>query len=323
MSYEKVRFTASNITQNETRFYSMSIPTDILKECCFVSTRDEDPEKGFQRVLDEKRAKEIADYIDSGHGTIPSSIILSAQPEAEVAIVGRGRTMEFTVHPKAFLILDGQHRVYGFSLAKSAVRVPVVIYVGLSRKEESRLFIDINSKQRGVPTELLLDIKRMAEYENSTEQILRDIFDLFNKEPGSVLFGKLSPASKAKNKISRVTFNAAATPIAQIFGDRDTTEVYNILNSYLKAFIYGYFKKNDLTEQVANITVFKSIFSIFPEVASRIKDRFGPDYSLDNYMEIMSPMYSKINIQKIKKPGTSYKTLASYLSSCIKSDFTL
>ncbi|MCV5626054.1 DGQHR domain-containing protein, partial [Escherichia coli] len=88
-------------------------------------------------TLDEKRAREIADYIDSGHGTIPSSIILSAQPEAEVQIVGKGRTMEFSVHPKAFLILDGQHRVYGFSLAKSAVRVPVVIYVGLSRKEES------------------------------------------------------------------------------------------------------------------------------------------------------------------------------------------
>ncbi|MHU68811.1 hypothetical protein D9K24_24085, partial [Escherichia coli] len=89
------------------------------------------------------------------------------------------------------------------------------------------------------------------------------------------------------------------------------------------AFIYGYFKKNDLIDQVANVTVFKSIFSIFPEVASRIKDRYGPDYTTDNYMEIMSPMFSKINNQRIKKPGTSYKTLANYLSSCMKSDFTL
>ena len=34
--------------------------------------------------------------------------------------------------PEAFLILDGQHRVYGFSLAKTSLRVPVVIYNNLT-----------------------------------------------------------------------------------------------------------------------------------------------------------------------------------------------
>ena len=74
---EKVRFTASNVIQNKTKFYSLTMPTDVLTKCCFVSSRDEDPIFGFQRTLDERRAQEIADYIDNGLGTVPSAIILS------------------------------------------------------------------------------------------------------------------------------------------------------------------------------------------------------------------------------------------------------
>ena len=144
MTDKKHRYSISQVTQGSHRFYTCTIPSDVLATCCFVTTREEDPRQGFQRVLDEKRAAEIAKYIDFGFGTIPSSIILSAQREAELKIVGRGKTVEFNDFPKAFLVLDGQHRVFGFSLAESTLRVPVVIYNELSRRDESRLFIDIN-----------------------------------------------------------------------------------------------------------------------------------------------------------------------------------
>lgn len=320
---EKIKYSVSNIIQNETKFYSLTIPTDVLAKCCFVSTRDDDPVKGFQRTLDEKRALQIAKYLDEDHGTIPSSIILSAQEAAEVEIIGRGKTMEFLPAPKAFLILDGQHRVYGFSKAKSTLRVPVVIYVGLSRKEESRLFIDINSKQKGVPSELLLDIKRMAEYENSTEESLRSIFDSFHNDPNSALYGKLSPAKKSKNKISRVTFNSAVSPIAQFFGDRDIEELYSILNCYLKAFIFGFLRPNDIEIQICSSVIFRALFSIFPEVASKVKDKHGSEYSVDNFHDVMSNMFNNISVQRFKKPGASYKSTANYLSNSMKNNFTL
>lgn len=320
---ERVRYTVSNIIQNKQKFYSLTIPSDVLVKCCFVSSRDEDPISGFQRTLDEKRAMEIARYIDEEEGTIPSSIILSAQEIAEVEVIGRGRTIEFTPHPKAFLIIDGQHRVYGFSKAKSSLRVPVVIYDGLTRKEESRLFIDINSKQKGVPSELLLDIKRMAEYESSTEELLRDIFDLFHKEPNSVLLGRLSPASRAKDKISRVTFNSAVSPVAQFFGDHEAGQLYEILNSYLIAFYYGYLKPNNVESQLCNSIVFRALFSVFPEVSAKLKDRFGPEYNADHYKSVMDEMFTKLSLQRIKRPGQSYKSVANHMSSALKSNFTL
>ena len=123
-------------------------------------------------------------------------IILSAQKEAELKIVGKGKTVEFDDIPKAFLVLDGQHRIYGFSLAESTLRVPVVIYNELSRRDESRLFIDINSKQRGVPNELLLDIKQLADYEDNEEQLMREVFDLFNKDSESAFLNKFSASSR-------------------------------------------------------------------------------------------------------------------------------
>ena len=176
----KSRFIHSLITQGIHRFYSLTLYSDVLAKMCFVTTSKEDPRTGFQRVLDKKRAQEIADYMDSG-GSIPNSIVLSAQPDAELEIIKNGKIISFFERPKSFLVLDGQHRVYGFSLAKTNLRVPVVIYNNLTRQEESRLFIDINTKQRPVPNELLLDIKKLAERETDTEQLLREIFDLFNR----------------------------------------------------------------------------------------------------------------------------------------------
>ena len=184
MQSERLSFSASLVTQGNHRFYTLTIPSDVLARTCFVSTRDEDPKEGFQRLLDRKRALEIAAYIDHGLGTIPTSIILSAQEHAALEYVRKSKTIEFFDFEHAFLVLDGQHRVYGFAEAKASLRVPVVIYSGLSRTEESRLFIDINTKQRPVPNELLLDIKSLAEYENDEEERMRGLFDTFNTDVG-------------------------------------------------------------------------------------------------------------------------------------------
>lgn len=86
------------------------MPSDVLAETCIVEPRNEEPIEGFQRALDERRARDIANYIDSGFGTIPSSIVLSAQTDADLQYRRTTRTLSFQKTPRAFLILDGQHR---------------------------------------------------------------------------------------------------------------------------------------------------------------------------------------------------------------------
>lgn len=322
MTYPKHRYSISQVTQGNHKFYTCTIPSDVLARCCFVSTRDNDPKEGFQRVLDKKRATEIAKYIDSGLGTIPSSIILSAQTEAELKIVGKGKTVEFNDYPKSFLVLDGQHRVFGFSLSNSTLRVPVVIYNELSRRDESRLFIDINSKQRGVPNELLLDIKQLADYEDNDEQLMREVFDLFSNDQESVFLNKFSASSRAQKKITRVTFNNSFKPIMGPFRGKDSDVIYSILNSYFMAFKNGLGEIN-CEETLLSSIVFRAVLGFFPISASKLKDRYGSDYSVDNFYNTMEGMFSKIKPTKFKKPGGSYKAIIDYLGENIKSEFSL
>jgi phosphatidate phosphatase PAH1 len=206
-------------------------------------------------------------------------------------------------------------------MAKSSVRIPVVIYNGLSRRDESRIFIDINTRQKPVPNELLLDIKSLAQYESEIEQELRDIFDLFHTDSNSCILGLTSPAKKSRNKISRVTFNSAFKPIARNFGDKESQEIFEICNAYLSSFING-LKIQNISSHITNPTVFRAVITIFPHVAQRTKDKYN-NYRQDSFSEVLSPLFSKLKISKISKPGNSYRDLANYLIECLKTDFVL
>jgi DGQHR domain-containing protein len=315
--------TVSLIRQGEHRFYSLTMLSDVLAETCFIISRAEDPKVGFQRLLDKKRALEIASYIDSGLGTIPSAIVLSAQEAAELEYDSKTKSISFKKVPKAFLILDGQHRVYGFSLAKTAFRIPVVIYEGLSRRDETRLFIDINSKQKGVPPELLLDIKKLAEYEGGKDEFLRQIYDLFMEDNSSALYGKLSPSSKESGKISRTTFNSSVKPLIKIFGDKDPSDVYGIFNCYLIAFDEWVLRKSKVHNQLFVATVFKAIANFFPIVAVKVKDRFGAIYTADNFAYYLEGVGERIKPSKFANPGNAYSPLVEHLEEALAVDFTL
>lgn len=313
----------SLVRQGEHRFYSFTMPSDVLAETCFVVNRDEDPIEGFQRELDKKRASEIASYIDSGLGTIPSSIVLSAQEDSGFIYDSKNKSVSFNKISKAFLIIDGQHRVYGFKLAKTALRIPVVVYENLSKRDESRLFIDINSKQKGVPTELLLDIKRMAEYESDTEQYLRDLFDIFLNENDSALYNRLSASKRVKGKITRSVFNTAVKPLVKVFGNKRPDEIYEIFNSYLVAFNEGVLVPHQLEDQAFNTTVFKAISGFFPIITARVQDRFGAIYSVDNYYEFTQLIGQRIKPAKIESPTNAYKPIVDHLEESLKQEFTL
>lgn len=315
--------TVSLVTQGEHRFYTTTIPSEVLARSCVAISREENNIDGFQRVLDRKRAQDIADYIDNGLGTIPSSIVLSSQDDAELIYDSKRKSISFKDIPQAFLILDGQHRVFGFALAKKTLRVPVVIYDNLNKREESRLFIDINSKQKGVPSELLLDIKKMAEYENDAEATMRIIFDRFKDDPTTVLYGRLSPSKKVPGKITRTAFNAAVGPLVRLFKSMSDDEVYEIFKAYYQAAYDSIFEAKNVNQDFFQPTVFKATSGFFPAVARRTKDRFGSVYSYDQFSEILSPVSEKFRPTKIRESKNAYKPLVKHLEECLDSDFHL
>ena len=318
----RVRYSMSLLTQGRHRFYTLTMPSEVLAKCCFATNREEDPIEGFQRVLDVKRAQEIADYMDLGFGTIPNSIVLSAQPEATLEDIAKGKTLEFTFSPHSFLIIDGQHRVFGFSKARTKLRVPVVIYNGLTKQEESKLFMDINTKQRPVPNELLLDIKKLADAETDQEAIMRELFDLFNSDSESPLIGLMSSSARASGKLSRVTFNAAVKPILSSFATNSSSIIYPALKSYLRVFYKG-LNSLGARDTIVNPIVFRAIFEVFPEVAQRVVDRHGPSFKDESFDDILTNLFARVKSSAFTKPPKSHKELAGDFSKALKSGFII
>lgn len=101
----KYSLAAILVIQGKYKFYVVAMPSEILRDTCFTITREDDPIEGFQRRLDEKRAEEISRYIDSGLGSIPTAIILSAQDEADLRYNSKTKTISFSGEKNHFLSL--------------------------------------------------------------------------------------------------------------------------------------------------------------------------------------------------------------------------
>jgi DGQHR domain-containing protein len=268
------------ITQGEHKFYSGTMEIELIATTCSTNPREDDPDQGFQRKLDDGRARSIAEYIRSG-GTIPSSIILSAQQESELTYNSKNKTITFNDVQSSFLILDGQHRVYGFrKLLNEGVkyRVPVIIYNDLTPIQEARIFIDINTLQRPVPKELLLDIKRLADRESGDERMLDELFTSFETEPSSYLINKLSRIDKQRGKISKVTFYDSMKPLLKEFNVSSTERLYRIINAFFLA-------ANDISEEhqfnlstaITKATLFKILLAHSRSIISMISENNGED----------------------------------------------
>lgn len=252
------------LAQNKHRFFFSTIPVGDLFPNCFVARRQEEPQHGFQRALSEPRADDISRYLSSGNGSIPTNVVLSAQPEAGLLYNSRAKSISFQRVPRAFLVLDGQHRLWGYAKSPIKHRVPVAIYEGLSRAEEARLFIDINTNQRGVPAALLLDIKQLAEMETGKEAMLRNFFDELQADSQSAVHGKLSPAKSIPNRISRVTFNRALGSAlnSEVVRTLKEEDIYRLFRNYLNAFDAELRDKSTLVKAA----YFEAVFDMFDEI---------------------------------------------------------
>jgi DGQHR domain-containing protein len=263
-----IRFSAIKVIQNKKEFYLSYVPSNVLSNVCYVARRDEDNKKGFQRVLNERRARDIAKYMDSNEGVIPSSIILSAQKEATFGFDHDKGIIYFREDKNLFLVLDGQHRLYGMFLAKKDYNIPVVIFNGLSSREEVNLFIDINTNQRGVPSTLLIDIKNLTGKETTLEEKQRELFDRLNKE--SVLAGYLSATKSKPGFITRLSFNSATQGIFSnpYLKNEDIDIVLNAVKNYLEA-VDKVFKRSKSKARINNTTLFKAVFNIFNDIIDK------------------------------------------------------
>jgi DNA phosphorothioation-associated DGQHR protein 1 len=169
-------------------FYTAIIPADVLLRVAYSDklaakwdpVRQTYTLEGTQRALQEKRFQQIAEYIGRTDSAFPNTIILAAnfrqedglpetgpdegsEPGAEDArwTVTDGAdgadgvaTLTIPTPQKLAAIIDGQHRLLGFTHVKDPDRLHMSlicsVFLGLPKPFQAQLFATINSTQKAV-----------------------------------------------------------------------------------------------------------------------------------------------------------------------------
>jgi DGQHR domain-containing protein len=154
----------------DVNLYVTALPVkDLLGRLSSDTYRSDNP-SGYQRPVTPSRVRQVSSYLRLEEGMLPTSIVLCVrQPhrghfETADADTGGGESGLLTIQPDVTLwVVDGQHRLYGLerALKKDKAKwvadypLPVVIVEGIDRYEEMRYFHVINTRHRGVPTDVV------------------------------------------------------------------------------------------------------------------------------------------------------------------------
>jgi DGQHR domain-containing protein len=152
---------ASKIRQGGLLLYATSLRVADLKVKDFykIETLDADEGEGYQRVLNEGRAKRLADYLVEAHEAreafLPTSIFLATDKLLAFDDSTSILTID-TANVGPFNVVDGQHRIRGLVLASERdpdlnnFEIPVNIGVGLDKISQMCHFLIVNTTQKSV-----------------------------------------------------------------------------------------------------------------------------------------------------------------------------
>jgi DGQHR domain-containing protein len=151
--------------------YVTALPFGQLAGRFHSDTYRSDNPAGYQRPVTPSRIRQLSDYLRREEGMLPTSIVLCVrqpdraqfEPSAEISSES-GQPGTLTIDPQVVLwVVDGQHRLSGLQRALTKDRakwvagyaLPVVIVEGIDQYEEMRCFHVINTRHKGVPTDVV------------------------------------------------------------------------------------------------------------------------------------------------------------------------
>ncbi len=151
--------------------YVTALPGPWLLAHSTPSWRIHDPQKGFQRIVKEQRAREIARTVLDTNRTFPNAITLATTAKA---FKMTGQTLKLPPNAK-FLVVDGQHRLWAQRYSKVVGTYPCIIHMDRTEQQMAALFLEINDNQRRVPSSLRWDLVRLVRSEDQSTAITADI----------------------------------------------------------------------------------------------------------------------------------------------------
>ncbi len=192
-------------------YYSFSIEPEKLLKIAYIlhSINVSDEDDGYQRLVSKKRLTEIEHFINKG-GYFPNSIILNINTKKDeqlhfdrVACTHDSKISEPVIlhlpkHYHSAFVIDGQHRLYGYSNTKYAATnsIPVVAFENLLSQEQVNQFVQINSKQQPVSQNLLTTISadllwNSDKYDAAIEALMSKLLTRLGQKEDSPLYRRI------------------------------------------------------------------------------------------------------------------------------------
>ena len=215
------------------KYYSFSIEPERLLKIGYVLHRNEANKNmmpTYQRLIKKKRLSDVQKFINSG-GYFPNSLIISIDSGGKGLQFDLSKTKVEEAHsrlgvlhlPKRYrsaYIIDGQHRLYGYSDSDYATTdsIPVVAFIDLDRQEQIKLFMNINENQKAVPKTLRVTLNADMLWDsldyNERRQALRSkIAQMFGEEETSPLMGRIVIGEDEKSSVKCITVEAIQTAL--------------------------------------------------------------------------------------------------------------
>lgn len=140
--------------------------------------------KGFQRIVNEDRAKQIARTVLDQNRAFPNAITLATNLKAvKLSSNGSGNGIVLPSRVR-FLVVDGQHRLWAQRFSDRDGQYACIIHLNKTEQEMAELFLEINDNQRRVPSSLRWDLVRLVRPAKDEASVTAAdlVYELANRE---------------------------------------------------------------------------------------------------------------------------------------------
>lgn len=268
-------------------YYSFSIEPETILKISFILHRlntTDDSLITYQRMVKKSRVKEIDKFLTKG-GFFPNAIIININTNKELQF-DIAKSSEYNsqstigvLHlPKKYksaFIIDGQHRLYGYGNNdyRFSNTIPVVAFENLPSDTQANLFVEINHKQKSVPSNLLksldAELKWGSPYPDEAIRALKSkLAQVLSEREESPLYGRIRTGEEKKDNLRCIT-------LTYIFDyGLNKTDLFGVVQN--KKLIHtGPLYDGDLAEN----TLEKS-YDFFKRIFSRVEDVLSNQWEL-------------------------------------------
>lgn len=178
-----------------------------------IKTENEVIANYYQRLLEESKVNQIRSYIQQGKYFFNNILVTwkinpsDFSRDRGVRVYGSNNSafgkIKLPKETASIRIIDGQHRLYGFSSVKDEFKNGTLLVVAFPERlpeEEAEAFVNINSKQTPVNTNILWDLYSITERGKKRGKI-SSFVKWFNGKSGNSYFqNKINIPSYSKPK---------------------------------------------------------------------------------------------------------------------------